>query len=300
MRNAALAHVEVARAEDFQALPALSLSNGRIRVDVLSGAGPRLVRAVLPGVAGNLLAEVPDMRRSTPWGAYSFRGGHRLWHAPESFPRTYVPDDAGASVHEIEGGVRIVAAPEGPTGIRKALDVRLEEGAPRLTLTHTLRNEGLFPVEVAPWALTMLPLGGVALLPGAAPSSSELTPNRELILWPYTAWDEPRVERRTSGLSVRGQAGAPLKIGTFVHAGWVAYARAGTLLVKRFRAIAPLTHADRGCNVEVYCADAFLELETLGPLARLGPGEETSHVETWDFRAGFDGPPTVEGVARFV
>jgi hypothetical protein len=36
-----------------------------------------------------------------------------------------------------------------------------------------------------------------------------------------------------------------------------------------------------GCNYETFTKGTFLELESLGPLARLEPGESTTHVERW-------------------
>jgi hypothetical protein len=273
----------ITEARPFQGLAARTLSNGRLAVDFLTSAGPRVVRLALEGRPENLLAEMPDMREATPWGTYSFRGGHRLWHAPEAFPRTYVPDDSGLTFTEEERAVSLVGPVEAPTGLRKLLRIELDEDAPRATLTHTIRNEGLFPVEIAAWAITQLPLGGAAWLPTAAPTVSEFTPNRSIALWPYAHWDDPRLSLAGDHVVVRGDARLPpLKLGTFVRAGWAAYLRAGALFVKRFEPAPERTHTDRGSNLEIYVADTFLELETLGPLELLSPGAETRHVETWE------------------
>jgi hypothetical protein len=288
-------------AEDFQSLPALCLGNGRIRAHVLTTAGPRVVRLFAEGVEGNLLAEMPKMTTPTPWGGYAFRGGHRLWHAPEAFPRTYVPDDAGLTVREEKTGVVLVGAVEAPTGLRKSIEMAVDPVEHRLTLTHVVKNEGLFPVEVAAWALTMLPLGGVALVPTAAPEVTEFTPNRALTMWPYARWDDARLGLTPRGILVRADASRPpLKLGTFVHAGWAAYLRDGVLFVKRFTPRPDRPHADRSSNVEVYVADAFLELETLGPLERLEPGAETRHVETWEVLTRVTAAPRFEEIEELL
>jgi hypothetical protein len=41
---------------------------------------------------------------------------------------------------------------------------------------------------------------------------------------------------------------------------------------------------------------ANLELETLAPLERLGPGATARHVEEWEIVGGITEPPTIEGV----
>ena len=38
---------------------------------------------------------------------------------------------------------------------------------------------------------------------------------------------------------------------------------------------------DHGASVQCYRDDRFVELESLGPLSVLAPGEETSHREVW-------------------
>ena len=46
------------------------------------------------------------------------------------------------------------------------------------------------------------------------------------------------------------------------------------------------TYADRGCNFELYTDANILEVETLGPLATLAPGEKTEHTEIWSLFSG--------------
>ena len=72
------------------------------------------------------------------------------------------------------------------------------------------------------------------------------------------------------------------------------------LFVKYFAPQLHHPHADRDCNVEVYCSEHLIELETLGPLVRLLPGELTQHIETWRPCSGMDVMPTIEGVRELV
>lgn len=270
---------------DFHGLPTGVLDNGFLRLEYLSTAGPRLVRLFLPGVEGNLLAEVPGWIWDTPYGPFHPHGGHRLWHAPEAMPRTYIPDDEGLAAEPLDDGVRLTGPVEAPTGLRKTIEVRLAAGRPALALLHRLENAGAAPVELSPWAITQLPLGGTAFLPQprGPVDGAGLLPNRHLVLWPYSRWDDERL--RLDDETIRVQArplAAPFKLGYRNDRGWMAYLRAGVLFVKRFALPEERPYPDRDCNAELYCSDRVLELETLAPLGRLEPGQAVAHTERWE------------------
>jgi hypothetical protein len=60
-------------------------------------------------------------------------------------------------------------------------------------------------------------------------------------------------------------------------------------------------YPDLNSNVEVYCGDEFIELETLGPLQQLEPGQSLSHREVWSLYTDIgDVPANIEGVRRLV
>lgn len=286
---------------DFHDLPTRSLANQHLRVDYLAEAGPRLVRLLLASSDLNLLADVADISTETPFGVYNLYGGHRLWHAPEAFPRTYLPDSEGLTVDEFEGGVRLRQPTERATNIQKSMELRLEPDRAALTVQHSLHNIGLWPVELAPWAITQVPLGGVAALPQQAPVPSQYLPNRQLNLWPYASWRDPRLHLADDLLLIDGQAHEPaFKIGYFNHAGWMGYLLDDIFFVKRFTPQPSLPHADLHSNCEVYVWDRFLELETLGPLTTLEPGAATVHIETWELYRVPGIAPTIDALRGLV
>ncbi len=267
---------------DYYGLPTGTLDNGFLRLEYLATAGPRIVRLFLPGSPENLLAEVPGWFWETPLGRFFPYGGHRLWHAPEAMPRTYVPDNDGLTVEPLPDGVRLLHPADPVTGVAKSVDLCLAPGRPALSLHHTLRNDGPWPVELAPWAITQLPLGGVAVLPQPT-GDTGLLPNRCLVLWPYSHWGDERLHLGDGVIRIVARPLAePFKLGYLSEAGWLAYLRAGILFCKRFALSADSPYPDRNCNVEVYCNDRVIELETLAPLVRLEPGQSTEHVEEWE------------------
>ncbi len=230
-----------------------------------------------PAGKPNLLADLSHIPPiSTPYGDFHFHGGHRLWHAPEALPRTYIPDVGEMAITDLPDGVILETQTEPGTGIRKRIEIRLAADKPSATLTHTLINDGLWPVELAPWAITQFRLGGTAILPmpvgNADPAG--LLHNRQISLWPYARINDPRLKLDDRFILFKADAMLPpFKIGTFNSSGWLAYWVDGMLFRKTFDVQAGLPHPDNNCNAEMYCGNQFVELESLGPLGKLNPGD---------------------------
>ena len=227
----------------FYGLPTVTLESSFLHLECLAEAGPRIVRLMLPGAPeANLLAELPDPVWSTPWGDYKMRGGHRLWHSPEAFPRTYHPDNSGPDGGAGTGGGwrRPESRSNRPSRDRhrdpEAHGAASSPDRASVTLIHSLTNEGTWPVEMAPWAVTQLALGGTAILPqGGGPEPDALLPNRRLVLWPYTSWQDPRLQLADDFIRLMAEAAdRALKVGYLNRRGWLAYLRGQTLFVKRF------------------------------------------------------------------
>jgi hypothetical protein len=248
------------------------------------------VTGLIPTGKSNLLVDLSGAPPvSTPYGEFHFEGGHRLWHAPEAMPRTYIPE-RDVKVTEQSNGVILELPTEPGTGIRKCIEIQLAPDRPSLVLTHTLTNDGMWPVELAPWAISQFRLGGMVILPMPVGNSDPagLLPNRQLVLWPYTQINDPRLTLRDDFILFKADALPPFKIGYFNPHGWMAYWMDGVLFRKTFHVHANTMHPDNNCNCEVYCNRQFVELESLGPLTTLAPGISVSHVETWELFDGLD------------
>jgi hypothetical protein len=268
---------------DYHGRPTRRLDTDHLWVEALSTAGPRIVRLGLAGSDENVLAETPDDGWDTPFGRYELFGGHRLWYAPEDPERGAVPDDDGLALEDGPDSLRLTGRVEAPTGLVRTIVIEiLSEGA-ALSLCHELCNAGDGPLELSPWSITQLPLGGTVVLPQPAVRiGHDVRPNRNLVLWPYTSWADERLGLRDGAVVVDAVAGGDLKVGYFNDAGWIAYIRGDTALVRRFEPAVGRPHPDLGCNVETYSGQRYLELEVLGPLVTLNPGESTVLAERWE------------------
>jgi hypothetical protein len=266
------------------------ISDGRLEMVIPSQIGPRIMRLGLVG-GPNLFWEDPEgrgLRGGDSWRPY---GGHRLWHAPEVQPRTYAPDNEPIQLEDHGDFIRLVQSPEPSTGIQKELDLRWEGGG--VHVTHRLRNHNLWPVELSPWALSMMDAGGVGILPLPAVGGHEgnLLPMYSLNLWLYSDLSDPRWTFGQQALLLRQEEDSePLKIGMNSQAGWAGYVNKGQFFLTTFPAHqAGAVYPDRGSSVEFFTNLHFLEVETLGPLAPLGPGETVEHVERWFVFEGLEG-----------
>ncbi len=261
----------------------LALDAGGPRVVVITDVGPRILGVSLPdGTGEGLLASLPGLTIDTP-GQPPFRmhGGHRLWAAPEVPASTYLPDDDPPTVERSDTHVAFAAF--GPAGLRKTMRVAPTAGS--VVIDHVLANEGPGPIEAAPWAITMLTPGGEAWLPRWLGRSDPggFQANGSLVLWPYTRLTDPRLVLDHPIIRVLALAGSEgrVKVGLQGRVGWAAYRRADALLVKHVSWVEGARYADLEASVQCYCSGDFIELESLGPMVTLAPGESTTHRETW-------------------
>jgi hypothetical protein len=263
----------------------LKLSNGTVELVATLDVGPRIIRYAFGG-GDNVLKEYTDQLGKSGETDWQIRGGHRLWHAPEAQPRTYFPDNDPVEWKKLDGGgVRLIAPPETPYGVQKEIDLRLEASGTKVTLVHRIKNIGAWPLELAPWSLTVTPPGGTEIipLPKKVAHGESLLPNQRLVLWSYTDLKDPRFSFGSRYITVRqGAEGHATKIGLRHAEGWVGYLRSGLLFVKRFD-LQPAPHyPDFGCNFETFTNEDMLEIESLGPLTRLEPGSAVEHREVWE------------------
>ena len=270
---------------DYKGWPnSYRLSNGTVDLVVTTDVGPRIIRFGFVG-GENEFKEYEDMLGKTGGDEWRIYGGHRLWHAPEADPRTYFPDNLPVRLEPHTDFVRLIQPTETTTSIQKEMDVRLSPSGAQVEVTHRLRNTNLWAVELAPWALSVMAAGGKAIIPlpprGTHPEA--LLPVNTITLWAYTDMSDPRWTwgRKYVMLRQDPQARTPQKAGVMVVDGWAAYARNGHLFVKKFDYVEGALYPDFGCTVEAWTDPDMLEVETLGPLARLEPGAAVEHVEQW-------------------
>ncbi len=278
--------VKIEKISFFEQPNCYMLSNGGVEVIVTTDIGPRIIGYRFVG-SDNILGEIgPSNVVKTELGEWHPWGGHRLWCAPEAKPRSYVPDNDPVPFEIVgDDSIRLSPKADAATGIEKEILVTLDANSSQVTITHKLTNRGLWPVELAPWALTIMNGGGVTIIPNEPfiPHTDALLPARPMVLWHYTDFTDPRwgFTKEYLLLQCDPEFDYPQKIGVANKQEWVGYLRNDTLFVKRFPYIDGAKYADYGCNFETFTKGDFMEVETLAPLVTLEPNQSTTHVEEW-------------------
>lgn len=267
-------------ATSFAGLECVRLQDASDALIVSTSLGPRILGLFRGGE--NVLAVLPDSTIDRPGGEpFELLGGHRLWAAPEVPRITYEPDDRPCVVTEVDGGVRVEAPADG-AGLIKAIEVR-RSGAGWI-VDHEIRNGSAVPITLAPWAITQFPLGGVVIVPSSTNATGPQA-DRALVLWPYTDPSDRRLHLSLDDVRIDAVPGPRrLKIGVAPGCGRLSYRQDRDLFEKHVVIDTEASYADLGAAIQVFLCDEFCELETLGPLREVSPGDATRHRERWTLR----------------
>lgn len=276
------------------------LSNGTVELAVLADVGPRVIRYGFIG-GENQFYEFPEQAGLRHGDEFQLYGGHRLWVWPE-VERTYYPDNRCVEVKTTSAGAVFLAPIEAEapgSSLRKSIAIELSERGSHVRLVHAITNHSDRETRLAAWTPTVMRPEGRGILPfpaRAAMDEEHFQSVSLLTLWSFTDFTDSRWAVGQEFLQLIQQKKSSGRFpeqmsGLFNRAGWGAYVRAGQLFIKRTSVIAGAQYPDFGCNFELFTNSEFLELETLGPVVTLLPGESTQHAEDWYL---FDGLGPIE------
>jgi hypothetical protein len=261
------------------------VSNGLVEFIATTDVGPRIVAFAFVG-GTNLFFVREDFAGQTGGTEWKNYGGHRIWHAPEDKVRTYEPDNGPIQARPIDNGLVLTMPSEKLSTIQKEIEITLDPASTQVRVVHRLRNLGAWPIECAPWAISVMAPGGFAIAPlPATYHPDRLLPNRALTLWPYTDMRDDRWLWGTDYILLRQKVVSGqdrTKVGINNNLGWAAYYLRPYLFIKRFTYVDGARYPDFNSSLEVFSNNRMLELETLGPVVTLQPGATVSHEERWE------------------
>ncbi|MCE9565927.1 MAG: DUF4380 domain-containing protein [Planctomycetes bacterium] len=272
----------------------LRLANADAELIVTLDVGPRVIAYRTPGGV-NVMKNYDSMMGGTGEAEWQLRGGHRFWLAPEDLTRTYFPDNRPVKWEAIgELAVRFTPPPETEYGVQKVMELKLGKTGTRVEVRLQVTNIGKEPTELAPWGPTVMAAGGVEIIPlppkknhpghtSNAKSPADYAPNQELILWPYFDFADTRWSFGKKYIMLRQDVNkGPTKIGLAHRMGWVGYLNSGVLFVKRFDYREGAVYPDMGTRYQTFSNEDMLEMETVGELVTLQPGQSAELVESWE------------------
>lgn len=260
------------------------VTNGEIELIVTGDVGPRIIRFGFVG-GQNMFKEFAEQLGKSGEERFQLRGGDRVWKAPEDPVATWAPDNVPVQIIPTATGLIARAPIEPLTNLQKEIEIAIAPSGTTVTVSHRITNHSLFTLEFAPWALTMMAQGGIAVsgFPPRGRHPINLEATNPLVMWAYTDLADPRWKFTKKYLTLRQDPNnkEAQKLGLFNPDTWAAYLLNGEAFVKRTKADASKTYPDFGCSFETFTNNEFLEIETLGPLTKLSPGHTVEQVEHW-------------------
>jgi hypothetical protein len=254
------------------------LTDGTVELIVTTDVGPRIIRCGFAG-SQNLFWENSHQMGKSGEAYWQMRGGHRLWVAPELVPVTYALDNGPVEAHALESSIALIQR----ASIEKEMIITLRGGV--VEVLHKLRNCTEEAMQLSPWAVSVMAQGGlgIAAFPERATHDENLLPTNPLVMWAYTDFSDKRWSFTQQYLMLRQDIAIsrPQKAGLFNRDTFAAYLLGTELFTKRCSATPEAVYPDFNSSLEIFTNNDFLELETLGPLVTLEPGEAATHTEHW-------------------
>lgn len=212
-------------------------------------------------------------------------GGHRLWASPEIMPYTYFPDDRTVEYEILEDEVIISQMDQTKNGIRMVWHIALDKESTEVKIKHEITNIGEGPKELAPWSITALATGGTLVFEMPSLYNAYLH-NRTMSIWPYTDMKDQRLSIGTKYITLKQDEKKlkACKIGTNNEAGYGAYLRGEDVFIMCYDHNKDGKYPDGNVSFETYTNGFFLEMECLGEVVNLKPGETATHSETWELK----------------
>ena len=137
------------------------VTNGEVELIVTGDVGPRIIRFGFVG-GQNLFKEYATARQVRGGEVPIARRPSRLEGAGRPDRNLGAGQRAGRDQSHRTG--LIAREPVEPlTGLQKEIKVEMAPSGTHVTVTHRITNKTLFPLEFAPWALTMMAPGGVEI-----------------------------------------------------------------------------------------------------------------------------------------
>jgi hypothetical protein len=230
----------------------------------------------------NFLGEKINGSKKHENDSWYIRGGHRLWHTPEEFLRTYMPDNDRIDYKLDNDKLILIQKINQKTLIQKKMILEFTKNGEELKIEHILINHSLWNIETAAWAITILKTGGIATVP-LNNREDDLLSTKTFSLWAYCDLSDERIKFKKDIFTLKQDINneKAFKIGTNNEKAYATYELDGYIFKKTFEYLEDKKYPDNGCSFEIYTDDKVLELETLSPIYNVMPNDKINHIEKW-------------------
>lgn len=282
----------------------VELSNAATRVVIEPNLGGRVLSYALEGVEAlyqddrydGATADTPLPRNLLPGGRYDVGPELTLWKSEALWLGRWRAEIIGPR------RARLTSVIEPVSGLQVIRRFELDPTGSRLVCEQTVVNRGEIARRVSYWGRTFVPAGGICLVP-LNPHSRfpagyvEHFSSDAIKLHPAK---DPRIASRNGVMIINGTP-ATSKVMVDAAEGWLAYLAPGDLLfLKTFPVDSNRLYGGvTSDSVAIWFDGVRCELEPLGPLEHLKPGERAVFTEVWSlhpFEYPEDGPVDIDRV----
>jgi len=264
----------------------IELINESTRVVLCPAAGGRVLEYSLGGKNSLYLdpkqdgwVYKPGKGEIDPWGG-------RFDIGPEKIVPKHPDLWLGKWTSQIMGArsAKLISVEDEATGVQLIREFVLDKTSSRLMCTQIIKNVSDRTTGWCHWSRTMAVGGGICLIPLTEPSRF---PAKYVMYGPGSvinfAPKDANIRVRDGFLEILDTPKEP-KLGMDSYAGWFCYLMKNDLMfVKRF-----VAHRNRvynemaGLTISIwYNKDIMCELEPIGPMQTLRPGQSSAFTEEW-------------------
>ena len=274
----------------------ISMSNGIVELVATLDIGPRIIRYAQIGGENFMMEDetfshnqnkkrnifIEKFGEETQKTFHNL-GGTRLWTSPEAYPRTYYPDMEPVSYTAEGNKLTLTPPPQRWTQQQHQIEIVMAEDKAIVDVYYKVTNIGAWPQKFAPWALTVLAMGGTEVIP-MPDRPTGLLSNRKIALWPYSKMNDPRVTwgDKYIFLATDENNNRAFKLGIDSQYNWSAYFLNGNVFLKKFDIVDGAEYPDGGMIFETYVCNSFIEMESLGEYKVIEPDCSNYHHESWE------------------
>ena len=264
------------------------LENADARVVLTGEGGGRVLEYSWKGANAMYLSPSQkgwtwDPEEEAPWEGPT---GGRLDIGPETTIPAHPELWLGDWEVEITGPrrARMTSVEDGPTGVQLVRDFELAEEGSHLRCTQIIRNVSDKHQSWGHWSRTFAPGGGIVVIPL---SETSRFPQHYIRYGPGPVMNfqpsDPAIRQRDGFLEVLGTP-EQAKLGMDSTEGWFAYLmHHDQAFVKRYRTWPERVYGEMAAlTISIwYYKNEMCELEPIGPLQPLDPGEAAAFTEDW-------------------
>ncbi len=269
------------------------LSNSLVKLVVVPQIGGRIMEYSIGGenVLWQNKAELGVVKHSDLGKKWHNYGGYKAWNAPQQRWRApdydnyydYAPANVEIICKEEEMfGIRVVTSPISHLGFRFEREIYLSDRTSRVRLVERMRNVSKCDIEWSIWDVTQVNAPCWIVFPLHITNDDPKGWRR--LLGPE--YPDPHQVTAVGNVGVLKYSGSIDKIGNGSPEGWMVYIKDQIAYIKQWGVqTVDTVYPDGGCNLEVFTADkamgGYVEMEVLGPIVKLKPGETAQLVEDW-------------------